>query len=82
MLSTQLIILNYLVVLSHQRSTTVSLETYPLYSYHKVVLVSVTVVMRLIYLCVITTRDLVFFLQVMKTFPLLIQQLLSKHMLA
>ena len=82
MLLTQLIILNYPVVLSHQHSTTVSLETYPLYSYHKVVLVSVTVVMRLIYLCVITTRDLVFFLQVMKTFPLLIQQLLSKHMLA
>ena len=30
MLSTQLIIPNYLVILSHQRSTTVSLETYPL----------------------------------------------------
>ena len=30
-LSTQLIILNYLAILSHQRSTTVSLETYPLY---------------------------------------------------
>ena len=29
MLSTQLIILNYPVILSHQRSTTVSLETYP-----------------------------------------------------
>ena len=82
MLSTQLIILNYPVVLSHKHSTTVSLETYPLYSYHKVPLVSVTVLMRLIYLCVITTRDLVFFLQAMKTFPLLIQQLLSKHMLA
>ena len=32
MFSTQLIILNYPVTLSHQRSTTVSLETYPLYS--------------------------------------------------
>ena len=82
MLSTQLIILNYPFILSHQCSTTVSLETYSLYFYHKVVLVSVIVVMRLIYLCVITARDLVFFLQVMKTFPLLIQQLLSKHMLA
>ena len=30
MLSTQLIIPNYLVILSHQRSTIVSLETYPL----------------------------------------------------
>ena len=32
MLSTQLIILNYPVILSHQCSTTVSLETNPLYS--------------------------------------------------
>ena len=32
MLSTQLIILNYPVILSHRRSTTVSLETYPLFS--------------------------------------------------
>ena len=32
-LSTQLIILNYPIILSHRRSTTVSLETYPLYSY-------------------------------------------------
>ena len=32
MLSNQLIIPNYMVILSHQHSTTVSLETYPLYS--------------------------------------------------
>ena len=31
MLSTQLIILNYPFILFHRRSTTVSLETYPLY---------------------------------------------------
>ena len=31
--STQLIILNYPDILSHRRSTTISLETYPLYSY-------------------------------------------------
>ena len=31
MFSTLLIILNYPVILSHRRSTTVSLETYPLY---------------------------------------------------
>ena len=31
MVSTQLIILNYPVILSHQCSTTTSLETYPLY---------------------------------------------------
>ena len=32
-LSTQLITLNYPVILSHRRSTTVSSETYPLYSF-------------------------------------------------
>ena len=32
MSSNQLIIPNYIVILSHQHSTTVSLETYPLYS--------------------------------------------------
>ena len=29
--STQLITVNYLVIISHQHSTTVSLETYPFY---------------------------------------------------
>ena len=32
-ISTQLTILNYPVILSHRRSTTVSLETYPFYSF-------------------------------------------------
>ena len=40
MLSTQLIILNYLVILPLQRSTTVSLETYPLHSFAKLYLVT------------------------------------------
>ena len=37
MLSTQLIILNYLVILSYQCSTKVSFETNPLYSFGLVV---------------------------------------------
>ena len=37
-LSTQLIIINYPVILFHRRSTTVSLETYPLYAYVNVVI--------------------------------------------
>ena len=36
-LSTQLIIPNYPVILSHRRNTTVSLETYPLHSFTKLV---------------------------------------------
>ena len=37
-LSTQLIIINYPVILSHRRGTTVSLETYPLYAYVNLVI--------------------------------------------
>ena len=37
-LSTQLIIINYPVILFHRRSTTVSLETYPLYAYVNLVI--------------------------------------------
>ena len=33
MLSTQMIIPNYFVILSHRRSSIVSIETYPLYSF-------------------------------------------------
>ena len=39
MLSTQLIILNYPVILSHWCNTTVSLETFPLYSQEKLSLI-------------------------------------------